>query len=439
MSKHRKTACRFHPLLIIGIFVLLALVIYIAPSQAQSVVQLSQNSIGYIGCSNTEDAVIGYYAVQNRGLFWAPYDTYGGVVSEWAHLANQQYWANFSKQISTYGQPQIVWVNLCEFAASPATFSDVQNMLSILRSYTPNANFYVSPLNSYVSGYVCPLTGANGVQDTTNLANEAVAAGLALQGPILGPLGPAPVGNPAGGTLQNSCHPNTAGEILLGAQLASFFDNLAVTASTSRSSTSSSQTATSKTSILSTASSSQTITTTSSFTQISTSSTQTITITSSSPQTSNTSIVATTSSSQTTTSMMIQPSVTLNPSSGQIGSTVDLSGYYFSTSDTSCSLSSNVIVSQTCSVSGGTLIGTFTVANVASGSYTVTVTASPVGDTASTIFALNAPTSRTTTTSNTATSTVPVREFQGSSILMLTLTVCSTLTFLSLKKEFRSK
>src|SRR5208282_3197217 len=422
MSKQSKTSRKLCPLLIIGVFVLLGLVIYIGPSQAQSAVELSQNSIGYIGCSNTEDAVIGYYAVQNRGLFWAPYDTYGGVVSEWAHLANQQYWANFSEQILTYGQPQIVWVNLCEFAASPATFSDVQNMLSILRSYTPNAVFYLSPLNSYVSGYVCPLTGANGVQDTTNLANEAVAAGLALQGPILGPLGPTPVGNPTGGTLLNSCHPNTAGEVLLGTQLASFFDNLPITLSTSRSSTSSSQT------------------TASSSTQTSISPSQTTTIASSSTQTRTTSIMATTSSSQTTTSvLMIHPSVTLNPSSGQIGSTVDLSGYDFSTSDTSCSLSSSMIISQTCSVSGGTLIGTFTVANIATGSYTVTVTASPVGDTASTIFSLSASTSQTTATSTTATSTVPIPEFQGSSILVLILTVCSTLTLLSLKNKLRSR
>ena len=407
MSKQSRTSRKLYPLLIIGAFILLGLVIYVEPSQAQSVVQLSQNSIGYIGCSNTEDAVIGYFAVQNRGLFWAPYDTYGGVVSEWAHLANQQYWANFSEQILTYGQPQIVWVNLCEFAASPATFSDVQNMLSILRSYTPDAVFYISPLNSYVSGYICPLTGANGVQDTTNLANEAVAAGLASQGPILGPLGPAPVGNPTGGTLQNSCHPNTAGEILLGTQLASFFDNLPVTQSTSRSSTSPSQT--------------------------------TATV-SSTTQTSTTSFMTTTSSSQTTTSvLMIHPSVTLNPSSGQIGSTVDLSGYDFSTSDTSCSLSSSVIISQTCSVSGGTLIGTFTVANVATGFYTVTVTASPVGDSASTIFSLSASTSQTIATSTTATSTVPIPEFQRSSILVLILTVCSTLTLLSLKNRLRKR
>src|SRR2546428_9698420 len=48
-------------------------------SKANGVSDSGPHSIGYVGCSNTADAVTGYYQVPNGGLFWQPYSTGGGV------------------------------------------------------------------------------------------------------------------------------------------------------------------------------------------------------------------------------------------------------------------------------------------------------------------------------------------------------------------------
>jgi hypothetical protein len=87
------------------------------------------------------------------------------------------------------------------------------------------------------------------------------------------------------------------------------------------------------------------------------------------------------------------PSITLAPSSAQVGVTIQLSGSGFLTSDTACSLFGNPVTASTCSVSNGTLTGTFTVANIASGAYTIRARGRPSGDSASAQFTVNAATS----------------------------------------------
>jgi len=80
-------------------------------------------------------------------------------------------------------------------------------------------------------------------------------------------------------------------------------------------------------------------------------------------------------------------SIILYPSSGLAGSTVDVSGSGFSTSDTTCSLYGTPVTSSAlCSMTSGTLNGTFTVASVASGVYTVRAIGKPSHDHASAQF-----------------------------------------------------
>ena len=173
------------------------------------------HSIGYVGCSNTADAVTGYYLVPNRGLFWQPYPTGGGSLDLWTS-GSSQYWSLFDQQVQKYGQPSKVWIEICERAAAPLDFAMVQEMFAILRQRAPSATYYISPLNSYSPSNICAITGPNGVADATNLASEAVSNGLALSGPTIGPL-------TSQNTVSDMCHPNTSGESLLGSQLASFF------------------------------------------------------------------------------------------------------------------------------------------------------------------------------------------------------------------------
>jgi hypothetical protein len=108
------------------------------------------------------------------------------------------------------------------------------------------------------------------------------------------------------------------------------------------------------------------------------------------------------------------PSIALNSTSGHSGATVQVSGSSFPSSDSSCSLSGSVVSSPSCSISSGTLSGSFVVANVTAGSYTVTAIGSPSGDSGSATFSVSVPltsqttssTSRTTITSQSEATTV---------------------------------
>ncbi len=177
---------------------------------------LGPHSIGYVGCSNTADAVAGYYLVPNKGLFWQPYSTGGGSLDLWTSPSSQ-YWSLFDQQVQRYGQPSKVWIEICERAVAPLNFGMVQQVFTVLKQRAPSATYYISPLNSYSPSNICALTGPNGVADAARLADEAVSNGLSLAGPVIGPL---TVQN----TVSDMCHPNTGGESLLGSQLATSFD-----------------------------------------------------------------------------------------------------------------------------------------------------------------------------------------------------------------------
>jgi len=177
---------------------------------------LTPGSLGYIGCSNTEQSVAGYHSVSDKGYFWPPYSTGGFGITAWSR-PDTTAWMLFDQMVAKYGQPKAVWVELCEQAVSPVNFTSVRDELNILRAHTtPSAVFYISPLNLYAQGILCPATGPHGVNDTIGFVNEAVVQGLAQRGPVLGPL--------ATSLLQSDmCHPNSAGQTLLGNQLAGFF------------------------------------------------------------------------------------------------------------------------------------------------------------------------------------------------------------------------
>ena len=96
------------------------------------------------------------------------------------------------------------------------------------------------------------------------------------------------------------------------------------------------------------------------------------------------------------------PSIALSPTSAQAGATVQVSGSGFYTTDTSCTISGSVVNTQTCSISGGTLTGSFVVNTASVGSYTLTATGNQ-GDSAVTTFAVNAASTQTTTSSTTVT------------------------------------
>lgn len=216
-----------------------------------SYAQLPSRSIAYIGCSNTEISAM-YYAnlstlypaTYPRTLLWpyssSIYEIGGGSVEEWAVDGpgpdGRNYWQAFRAAKAFYGEPAAVWVQLCEnFQLRPSDYTAVQAMFAHLQANTATRRYYVSAINTY-NPYVYnpnPLQGCSkmgaatggseGEDDTAAWAAHAVADGLALAGPALGPLnslgGPSPIQ-----TGSDGCHPNPPGGQSIGAQLHNFFD-----------------------------------------------------------------------------------------------------------------------------------------------------------------------------------------------------------------------
>ena len=78
---------------------------------------------------------------------------------------------------------------------------------------------------------------------------------------------------------------------------------------------------------------------------------------------------------------VLGPSISLLPVLGQPGITVSVSGTGFYTTDVTCALTGGAVsATNSCSVSGGSLTGSFVVANVAVGPYTITATGTPGTD-----------------------------------------------------------
>ena len=204
-----------------------------------------QNTWGYLGCSNTHDTIFGYGAdPQSKHLFWPfeAFPTEGMTVRDWTNAADR-HWQRFDQAKQRFdggGDPPVIWVQLCENLnpsdsnfSGPSDFGQVQQMLSLLKQHSPGSKIFISPLQAYQPADLCSVMGPNGeaIPELTDLANQAVDAGLAFPGPgtddipNLGPLTSDLV-------VSDGCHPSGGphgpgnGALVLGQQLAKFFDNL---------------------------------------------------------------------------------------------------------------------------------------------------------------------------------------------------------------------
>jgi len=89
-----------------------------------------------------------------------------------------------------------------------------------------------------------------------------------------------------------------------------------------------------------------------------------------------------------TATFSLNPVINLLPAAGRPGTTVLISGSNFNNNDTSCAIASDVtglISNPLCTIAGGAMSGSFTVATGTNGTYTVTVTGT-TGDVASASF-----------------------------------------------------
>lgn len=164
--------------------------------------------MGWIGCSHGESTAIGYRRTGGTRM-WGSYGNDGAVVYEWTN-DNSAAWQRFDRQVSQYGKPVAVWIQICIFT-SGATIEEVRMLVANTRSHAPGAYLYVTGQPLYESGQVCSLTGSGGPEFTDDLAQQ-----IAAEDSDVHYAGAFSLQN--GQLLADGCFASTAGEDALGGQ-----------------------------------------------------------------------------------------------------------------------------------------------------------------------------------------------------------------------------
>jgi hypothetical protein len=138
-------------------------------------------------------------------------------VQSWTNT-NSSAWQLFDQQVTRFGRPTAVWVQICIFAQNGATYGEVQQLVANARQHAaPGATIYISGQPLYDAGQTCTLAGANGPQLTDNLAQQAAAdstQNVIYPGQFR--LHPNEV--------SDGCHANTAGQQSLGQQAIGYWN-----------------------------------------------------------------------------------------------------------------------------------------------------------------------------------------------------------------------
>lgn len=191
------------------------------PGSTQKI-SFTKNSVGYLGCSMTVNAIEGYHSEGGTTLWSEVGDFGGGTISAWAGLlpTSKTYWSGFDAILAKNPGTKAVWMELCISVKKGGTANDTYENALIVRQEVlkriPNAVIYVSAQPMYTEGHVCGIAGADGPQKMQEIADKLVANGLAKKGPVLGPL--------ATGQTADPCHANASGKSTMGKQMVEFFD-----------------------------------------------------------------------------------------------------------------------------------------------------------------------------------------------------------------------
>lgn len=175
-------------------------------------------TVGYVGCSMSQNSVEGYEAVggTNMWTFRLPYG--GGTIGRWndALSGRGDYWGGFDKALDLNPNTSVVWWNLCTVKGSPQdSFENAVAVLDEIETRIPGVEVYVSAQPPYSGGHVCGLAGDGGPELMEQVAQQLIDAGLVQRGPNMGPLSKPET--------RDGCHANEDGQAVLGRQLLDFF------------------------------------------------------------------------------------------------------------------------------------------------------------------------------------------------------------------------
>ncbi len=181
------------------------------------------STVGVIGCSNTDQHISGYLTASDVDVLAPIPDLGGGSLKRW-YTNERNHWAIYQDHEPPGGY-QAVWIQVClKTSEHSGTFSEehrtwMSYVADEVARRSGSIPVFVSPLNFYVDGHVCPATGPAGQAIAVEIADWAAATlDNVERGPDTGPLGPAELSG-------DDCHLNTAGKAVVGEQLVAWFDD----------------------------------------------------------------------------------------------------------------------------------------------------------------------------------------------------------------------
>ena len=186
--------------------------------------------VGYVGCSNTGNTAAGYHLDGGHRLWGTTKTSFfdGGTVHRWAvgidpSSSYAVFWDRLSSLLQAY-PPAVIWWELCQ-RQDEAGFdldADARAVEAELERRAPGIPIDVSGLNGYVAPHVCQITGPDGPANTWAAA-EALELPLGPYPGDLRSIYQTPSDPPGDQTVEDGCHPNAAGERLLGQALLAYF------------------------------------------------------------------------------------------------------------------------------------------------------------------------------------------------------------------------
>jgi len=182
--------------------------------------------IGIVGCSNSAIAAAGYDTVSERDYLTQGGLT-GGSIAVWGNPGvgrYNRYWGIYDQRRPADGYTGS-WLQLCvRTTEHNGSFNEdmkawLEHIVGEIQERDPGIPIWISPVNTFEDDVVCLTIGPDGPAIAAEAADWGAENLTGVErGPDLGPISAEQI-DPG-----ETCHPNLAGQGLLGEQLVAFFD-----------------------------------------------------------------------------------------------------------------------------------------------------------------------------------------------------------------------
>ena len=184
------------------------------PTTTTTTIVMVGQDIAGIGCSNTLQTINAYLSQSSEDSIIGV-AAGGHTIGDWANKRDwDSRYLGFRPSTGYTG----AWLQLCERASAGLTLENIETILANIWESDPGIPVWISPLNFYVDE-TCAVTAGNLIPNVGAVFADLLTATnpLVHRGPDLGPLSDNQL-------RRDDCHPNSAGENLLGGQMVGFFD-----------------------------------------------------------------------------------------------------------------------------------------------------------------------------------------------------------------------